>query len=133
MIRSALGLLLVLGLSTLAPASARAACHEDVAADDAHQQIEAGDVIVLDVRTPGEFASHTGHIDGAVLVPLDQLEAVLGRLESGKDRTFIVVCRSGNRSAVASQILCDGGFSDVFNLSGGMNAWIRAGLPVVHG
>lgn len=132
MVRSALGLLLVLGLSSLTPAGARAACHEDMDADDAYQRIEAGDVIVLDVRTPGEFASHTGHIADAVLVPLDQLEAVLDRLESGRDRAFVVVCRSGNRSTVASQILCRSGFSGVFNLVGGMNAWLRAGLPVVH-
>ncbi len=130
MTRAALGLSLTLAL--VLPVAALADCHGDLDAAGAHERIEAGDAVVLDVRTAGEYHGHTGHIAGAVLVPLDQLEAVLGRLDSGRERTFVVVCHSGNRSAAASRILCRNGFGNVFNLSGGMNAWNRAGLPVVH-
>ncbi len=125
-------LALGLAIALAAPAYATAACHEDLNATQADERIAAAEAIVLDVRTGGEFRSSTGHIDGALLVPVDQLEAALDQLADLRDRPVIVVCRSGNRSAVASRILCRAGFAEVFNLSGGMNAWLRAGLPVVR-
>ncbi len=83
---------------------------------------------VLDVRQPSEFAS--GHIPGAVLIPLDQLAARMSELP--KDREILCVCRSGARSGSATRTLQSAGYQAV-NLSGGMIAWQGAGFPVKKG
>ena len=83
---------------------------------------------VLDVREPDEWAA--GHIAGATLIPLGQLPDRLGELPH--DRTIVVVCRSGNRSAQGRDILLQAGFAAT-SMTGGMNDWISAGLAVVTG
>ena len=72
---------------------------------------------VIDVRTAGEFAS--GHINGALNIPLDTLADGITRLK--KDSTIIACCASGIRSAAACNILRKNGFSEVYN--GG--SWMR--------
>jgi rhodanese-related sulfurtransferase len=84
---------------------------------------------VLDVRTPSEFAS--GHIEGAVLIPVQALAQRLGELDEVKERPVFVYCRSGNRSTVAARMLVDAGFDEVINLRRGIVEWEREGLPVV--
>ncbi len=74
--------------------------------------------LVLDVRTPGEFAH--GHVPGARLVPLGQLGRHLAELP--RDREIVTVCRSGHRALMAARQLARAGFS-VRNLTGGMLAW----------
>jgi sulfur dioxygenase len=86
--------------------------------------------LLLDVREPEEFVGELGHIEGALLVPLDALERRLPKLAGYVDRDVIVVCRAGARSASAGAILCRAGFRRVINLQGGMLAWTEAGLPV---
>jgi rhodanese-related sulfurtransferase len=83
---------------------------------------------VLDVRQPDEYEA--GHVPGAVLVPLDQLEA--RRAEVPTDRPVLVICKSGGRSAKAVQHLAPLGV-DATNVAGGTMAWIDAGNPVVEG
>ena len=83
------------------------------------------DVILLDVREDDEFKA--GHIPGAEWIPLGQLSSRLGELP--KDKTIVAVCRSGNRSAQATEILRQNGF-DAHNMQGGMNSWVQAGLEV---
>lgn len=82
---------------------------------------------VLDVRTPAEFAE--GHIARAVNLPLDTVEARAGEVPAG--RPVYVICRSGSRSAQASDILKKAG-KEVINVGGGMNDWIAAGYPVTR-
>jgi rhodanese-related sulfurtransferase len=89
------------------------------------------DVQVLDVREPGEWAGELGRIPGAQLLPLGELRAQLRRLS--RDRPIVAVCRSGGRSAEASQILEAAGFARAANLSGGMIRWRGLGLPVELG
>ena len=84
------------------------------------------DAFVLDVRQDWEYAE--GHVPGALLIPLDQLEARLDELP--KDKAIHVICRSGNRSVSASSILLEGGFNDVRNVLGGTLAWREAGYEV---
>lgn len=84
--------------------------------------------IVLDVREPGEWAA--GHAPGARHIPLGDLSRRARELPS--DRDLLVICRSGNRSARAANVLLGLGFSRVTNVRGGMLAWARAGLPVVR-
>jgi rhodanese-related sulfurtransferase len=84
---------------------------------------------VLDVREPDEWAA--GHIEGATLIPLGQLAGRVG--EVPRDRTVVVVCHSGNRSAQGRDILRQAGFTNVTSMAGGMSAWTAAGQPVVQG
>jgi glyoxylase-like metal-dependent hydrolase (beta-lactamase superfamily II) len=86
--------------------------------------------LVLDVREPEEFVGELGHIEGAILVPMDALERRLPKLAGYVDRDLVVVCRAGARSASAAAMLRRAGFSRVSNLDGGMLAWARASLPV---
>jgi sulfur dioxygenase len=86
--------------------------------------------LLLDVREPEEFVGELGHIEGALLVPLDALERRLPKLAGYVERDVVVVCRAGARSASAGAILRRAGFQRVFNLQGGMLAWTEAGLSV---
>ncbi len=85
---------------------------------------------VIDVREPEEFVGELGHIEGAILVPMDALEHRLPKLAGYVDQSIVVVCRAGARSASATAMLQRAGFRDVENLEGGMLAWARASLPV---
>lgn len=78
--------------------------------------------IVLDVRTEEEYFGPLGHINGAILIPIDQLENRLSELEIYKNDTIYVVCRSGNRSNFGKDILNSNNFKAI-NVDGGMLAW----------
>jgi rhodanese-related sulfurtransferase len=99
----------------------------DVAA--AAARIQAQQIKVLDVREPSEFA--TGVIQGAVLMPLGQVERRVAELAAFKDQPMLVVCGSGGRSAHAIKLLSKYGFTQMQNIKGGMDAWRKAKLPVV--
>jgi len=66
--------------------------------------------VILDVRTPGEFAE--GHINGAINVPVDQLRNSLVELKN-KNKTVITCCRSGARSAIAANLLTNAGITAI--------------------
>lgn len=83
---------------------------------------------LLDVRTSQEYKE--GHIQGAELIPLDDLPHKLNRIP--KDREVICICHSGNRSIVAAHRLSSQGYK-VSNMKGGMAKWIRVGLPTKAG
>ena len=89
------------------------------------------DLVVLDVRTPEEFAE--GHLEGAVLVDFyaadfaDQLAAL------DTDVPYLVYCRSGNRSGQAMGVMEQLGFTSAADIDGGIVAWADAGLPVTTG
>lgn len=101
----------------------------NVTVDEAQQLMsEESDLIILDVRTQQEYDS--GHIPNAILIPVGELEDRLGELDEMK--TILVYCQSGVRSAQARQILADNGFSEVYNLEGGIIAWQEAGLEINH-
>ena len=90
---------------------------------------EAG-IITLDVRTPGEF--NEGHIDGALLIDFQSgnFENEIASLD--KSKTYAVYCRSGNRSGEAVKVMSDAGFTNLYNLNGGVIDWANAGLPLVN-
>jgi phage shock protein E len=85
--------------------------------------------VVLDVRTPAEFAS--SHLARAVNVDVEAADfsARLGALN--KSATYAVYCHSGNRSAAALGLMASAGFAHASDLSGGISAWLAAGQPVV--
>ena len=85
--------------------------------------------VVLDVRTGREFGE--GHLEGAVLIPVQELSRRSGELAAHKGDPVLVYCASGNRSTVAAKMLIDAGFERVINLRHGYKEWTREGLPVV--
>ena len=86
-----------------------------------NQRIKQHDrMLLLDVRSPEEYAQD-GHITGSRLLPLPMLATRLDELP--RDMPIVCVCRSGNRSRVACEMLLRHGFHDVTNLVGGMMAW----------
>ena len=90
---------------------------------------EAG-VITLDVRTPGEFAE--GHVEGARLIDFQSFNFENEIATLDKNATYAVYCRSGNRSGQAVKVMQDAGFTNVFNMNGGVIDWANAGLPLVN-
>ncbi|CAM5582536.1 rhodanese-like domain-containing protein [Streptomyces aurantiogriseus] len=89
----------------------------------------AGDeAMLLDVREPYEWQA--GHAPRAIHVPLSALEAGAPLPAEARGRPLIVICRSGNRSRQAAELLVGRGVAAV-DVIGGMEEWLRAGLPVV--
>jgi rhodanese-related sulfurtransferase len=87
------------------------------------------DALLLDCREDDEWDA--GHIDGATHVPMSEIPARLkyGPGEIVPERTIVVVCKVGSRSAHVAAWLNDNGF-DALNLDGGMLAWSAAGRPM---
>ncbi len=83
--------------------------------------------MILNVRTKGEYDS--GHIYGATLIPVTELLARIGELASHKNDPILVYCGSGGRSQTASGYLDSNGFTEVYNMLGGITAWKSAGYP----
>ena len=90
--------------------------------------MEYGNVIILDVRTLQEFEE--GHIDGAILIPIDEIEQLAPEMIPDKSQTILVYCRVGNRSNRAALILAQMGFTAVYDF-GGINSWPYETRPVL--
>jgi len=100
----------------------------DIGLDDFRALVEAGGITVVDVRTPGEFA--TGHVPSAVNFPIDDLDPRDPRIQRlDQKKPIYVICESGARSEVGAEQLASAGFEAV-NVYEGMRAWRAAGLPV---
>lgn len=92
----------------------------DVSPDQGRKLVEGGDVRLVDVRTPQETAG--GVIPGALLIPIDELEARLREVPRDGKRT-LVYCAGGGRSAAACEFLSQQGYSNLLNLEGGFSSW----------
>jgi len=103
---------------------------ENVDAKTFAKLMKEKDVIILDVRTPKEFAEE-GHIKGANLIPVQLFRYIY--LEGLRNKKVLVYCRSGNRSVMASKALENMGVKNVYNLKGGILEWKKAGLPIEKG
>lgn len=77
------------------------------------------ELVILDVRNPYELEEYLGHIDGAINIPVQELEKRIDELNKYKDREIAVICRSGVRSVTATNILLQNGFNAI-NIEGGM-------------
>ncbi|MBK7453114.1 MAG: hypothetical protein IPJ46_05155 [Anaerolineales bacterium] len=85
---------------------------------------------IFDVRTADEFGA--GYIDGALNIAINDVPANLAQLPTDKAAPIVVLCQSGHRGALVMMYLrMTGGYTNVRNLAGGMNAWVAAELPVV--
>jgi len=101
----------------------------DVAEAERRLREDPAAPILLDVREPDEFAEVRA--PGAVLVPTSVFMSRVGELPA--DRPLLVVCHVGGRSAAVTGYLIRAGRTDVVNVTGGMDAWVRAGLPTRRG
>jgi rhodanese-related sulfurtransferase len=103
--------------------------YETVGVQEAYQGLRTTEgAQIVDVREPSEW-TETGVPPDAVLIPLGELQdRALDELKA--ERPVYVICRSGNRSRTGSEILVGLGFTQVYNVEGGIRAWMGAGLPV---
>jgi rhodanese-related sulfurtransferase len=86
---------------------------------------------LLDVRTPEEYTDH--HIAGAALMNCYELD-FLAQLEAlPRENIYLLVCRSGNRSGRVLEAMRSLGFTEAYNMLGGMRRWHELGLPMVSG
>ncbi len=104
---------------------------QSISAAEARRLIERNaNVVVLDVRTPEEWRSSSGHLPNSLLIPIQDLESRLSDLEPFRGKTIITYCRSGNRSGRATKILAEKGFK-ALNMEGGILKWNAELFPVV--
>jgi rhodanese-related sulfurtransferase len=101
----------------------------DVAEADRRLREDPARPLLLDVREPDEFTDVRA--PGAVLLPMSSFTERLDELPA--DRPLLVICHMGGRSAAVAGYLARTGRTDVANVTGGMDAWERAGLPVRRG
>jgi len=95
----------------------------EISVDQAYEMYQSG-TFVLDVRTQEEWDEY--HAPNTTLIPLDQLQSRLNELP--KDQEIVVVCRSGNRSQQARDILVSAGFNAT-SMAGGLKEWYASGYP----
>ncbi len=88
------------------------------------------DAVIVDVRSEAEFQS--GHIVGAINIPLTQISSSLSRLQKYRDKPVITICATGQRSGTACKQLKQAGFADVYSVTGGIGAWETASLPLTR-
>ena len=106
---------------------------EDVTLEEAYallvDKLGNPNFVIIDVRTPEEYAS--GHIEKAINLDYysETFADELDKLD--KDKTYLIYCRSANRSGKALDMMAELGFAEVYNMLGGMVQWERTGLPTV--
>ncbi len=121
---------LLLSFSLMSSTAAFAAVAKNVNPETAFSLLnQHDDMFLLDVRTPGEYQQT--RLQGARLIPIDQLVARIGELP--KDRPILVYCAVGSRSAQVVNYLARRGFSELYNLYGGIYSWAQKGYPILKG
>lgn len=118
----------IVGSLLVALGCAQAKAPPTVSVQQLKTELDAGRVpLLVDVRTPQEYAS--GHVSGAVSLPLSGLTADDPVVAKHKQGPIYVICRSGSRSARAAAQLGAAGYTAI-NVTGGTLGWTRAGFPV---
>ena len=94
---------------------------------EAKELIESnGDLLVIDVRTPGEYRQ--GALPGSKLLPL--IELMRGNHDLPREKPILLVCAVGGRSQTAARQLVQKGYRDIYNLQGGLSAWVKQKVPM---
>jgi len=109
--------------------SVKAQTYTSIPVSEAHNMINNNilypDLLILDVRNQWEYDD--GHICNATLIPVVLLESRINEIASYNNTEILVYCRSGSRSATASQTLVDNNFTKVYNMEGGFTDWVSSG------
>jgi rhodanese-related sulfurtransferase len=99
--------------------------------EELKQRLDTGEnLLLLDVRSVGDFTGEQGHIPEATNIPLEELPDRLSELAAFEELPIFIVCRTDRRSTQAAQLLAREGFADVHVTKGGMTAWNQAGFVV---
>jgi rhodanese-related sulfurtransferase len=105
-----------------------AGTYVSIAPQELRSMLNDDDFLLVNV-----YGGDGGEIEGTDLfVPYDQIAGRLGELPSQRDSEIVVYCRSGGSSAIAATTLVSVGYTNVWNLDGGMIAWEEAGYPLVR-
>ncbi len=104
--------------------------YRELSSQEADAFIKADNPVILDVRTPKEYAM--GHLENSILIPVQELQTRINELSAHKNNTILVYCATGNRSTVASKILIDSGFTKILNLKNGIAEWVKGQYRVVR-
>lgn len=102
--------------------------HREISAQELDAMLRAGQALVVDVREVDEFAS--GHIPGAINMPLSTFQP--SRLPAADDKTVVLSCLGGKRSAMALAKCANARSAVDTHLAGGFGAWQAARLPIAH-
>lgn len=112
---------------TVAVPVADGSTYTDVTAAGLNAMLAAKDFVLVNVHVPYE-----GEIESTDLsIPYDEIGGRLGDLPSDKAAKIVLYCRSGSMSAIAARELVTAGYTNIWNLDGGMNAWQAQGYPLV--
>lgn len=99
--------------------------YSNMSVDELNERMKDKDFFLVDVHIPEQE-----HIEGTdAFIPFDEIAANADKFPSDKDETIVVYCRSGNMSIDAALELIGLGYTDVYNVPGGINAWTAAGYP----
>jgi Rhodanese-related sulfurtransferase len=102
--------------------------HKNINTDSFKKKTAEHGHILLDVRTYDEF--NNGHIKNAVNIDFYKPDFPNELKKLGKEKSYLIYCRSGNRSEVAMHIMKQLGFKEVYNLGDGINGWAHAGFEI---
>lgn len=111
-------------------AQAETGSYKDISVDEAYNLIKGAQtgIVVLDVRNQSEY--NLGHLYNAILIPVYELEDRIDELQEHTNDPIIVYCKAGSRSQIACEIFASHGFTNVYNMLGGITAWMEAGYPI---
>lgn len=123
------GKFVLLILAVLLLLAGLAGCVANISQQDLLKQLQAGSpLLVLDVRTPGEYRE--GHVPGAVNISVFDFRSRFEQLDPPKDKPIVVICEHGPRSSFAGFMLKSAGYANVLELDGAMHAWKKNNLPL---
>ena len=108
------------GLATISPKQAKTLIQQEKANPD---------FVLLDIRTPTEFKA--GHLEGAILIDYYGKDFLKKMQALDKNKTYLMYCRSANRSTRTLRLVKDMGFKSLYNMDQGINGWLKNGFPVV--
>jgi rhodanese-related sulfurtransferase len=97
-----------------------------ISVQEAKEMLSKDNVQVIDSRTMGEYMG--GHVPGAINIP--HMATVSRKGDLSADKPLVFICQMGQRSALACEFAAALGFSDLYNVEGGTDAWIKAGYAV---
>ncbi len=126
---------LLLFVATLCPACLKDKRGKDISVEKAHALIQRNknnpNFVILDVRTPKEYRQ--GHIKGAINLNFFSKGFFEKISKLPKEKTYLIYCRSGHRSAVVKRMMSAEGFKNIYNMEGGILAWLSKGYKTVKG